>query len=1841
MPAVTGNTSLVTPAEPIAIIGIGCRFPGASGPTELWRNLVAGVDAITPGRPRPRSNGSGEPAVRPDATSSRWGGYLDGLDLFDAQFFGMAPVEAERLDPQHRLLLETTWEALEYAGQVPSRLQDSNTGVFVGLWIADYETRLFRDPAGIDFYMSTGTGRYSASGRMSHRFGWHGPSITVDCACSSSLVAVHLACQALRAGECDLAIAAAANTLLEPAITLAYSRAEMLALDGRCKFGDARADGYVRSEGGAAIVLKRLSAARAAGDPILAVVLGSAVNNDGETTGPFGRPASAGQRDLLRKAYASAGIDPSTVDYAEAHGTGTRAGDPVELEALADVLGAGREASRPLLVGSVKTNIGHTEGAAGLAGLIKVALSLKNGAIPRSLHLQTPNPDIPWQRQPFRIVTEHTPWLPGPTPRVAGVNSFGIAGTNGHVVLGESVETHQTETPAGGLPLLLLSARSREALDQTARAWAQWLETGASGLDLAEIVRTAARRREHHDDRLAVVCGTAREAVDRLNAFVSGEAIRGVSYARSISGARPRVAFVCPGQGGQWLGMGRQLLREAPAFKAEMERCDRAIARETGWSLLERLDGRQKDTWLEDIAQVQPALFAMTVSLAALWRAWGVHPSAIIGHSLGEVAAAHLAGALSLEDAARIACHRSRLMRTTAGRGAMAVVELSPRDAEAAIADEAAGLSVAVCSSPTSTVIAGDADRIVRVLARLEAQGVFCRRIKVDVASHSPHMDGIRGELEKCLADLRPEAVQIPLCSTVTGEWMTGGDLDASYWGRNLRQPVLFSSAVERVAREMPTAFVELSPHPLLLTPIRQQLEASRVDGTALGSLVRDEDEIFAMNEALGAVHVAGVLLDWDALLPGSTRPDGLPPYQWHRERFWFESDASRGGDVVSQPTSSQHAILPGYVALAAQPGARVWQFTLDRYRVPFLGDHVIQGAAVLPASVSLELLMAAAGEGLGDGPLVLRGVEFAGALALGDADARPLLQITSSPAGEGALDVRLFSIEAQVARLLVRARAERGSPESAPSAAPTTSAVHADPDGVFYRSLEKRGITIGPLLQTVTSVTHTSTGVAATLQSSGSATTDAGSYRCPPTVTDGLLQVTAALESDVSVPFRCGEVRWHRSPRGPLRAEAERLESEGTSESRQTLRLFDADGVVLELIDLGLRPLERAGRGALPARLEDWLYDVDWQASPVASHSTVKHPSRDGTWIVFGGRSPLGDRVADWLRRKAQKAIVVSAADAFIRHDAARYSIRPGHPEDFRTLLADVAGRDAPTCRGLVYLWPLDCEGDGDSASKTEAAFGAAVLPALRAMQALAEIEWRDSPRVWLVTRGAQPAHGGASNPVQASLCGLGRVVAEEHAELAGGLIDLDTAGDLSADLEAIGASIWEGDGEPEVAWRQGLRYVPRLVRLEQGGGKGVFACRADASYVVTGAFGGVGLAVARWLTAHGARRLVLVSRTPLPPRREWRALAANSLEGDRVAAVLELESSGVAVHVATLDASNPDAVSDFFDGYDRDGWPPVRGVMHCAAVVETALLRHLSADAALAMFRSKSLSAVALERGLARAPLDFWVNFSSIATLLPQPGQGAYVAANAFLDAWASRPRVAGRPSLTVNWGVWRGLGQAAASAKQGAEVLEAAGIGAFDARDGLELLGRLLAVGAERAVVMPVNWTRFAESRGTNQVPLLSALLLQEQSARTAEAGQASSSFRDALGDAPVADRRALLEQHLLEHLARVLRVPAARLDRQKPLGSMGLESLMTLAFRNRLEASLGIKLSATLVWNHPTIRALATYLAKRLELPLEETPAPAPAPTAAEPLLPIAPVDDLSDEDALRALIGGGD
>ncbi|MBI4587682.1 MAG: acyltransferase domain-containing protein, partial [Candidatus Rokubacteria bacterium] len=741
--------------EPIAIIGIGCRFPGASGPDAFWRLLREGVDAI---REVPadrwdlRAFYDPDPSV-PGKMNTRWGGFLERVDQFDYRFFGISPREAARIDPQHRLLLEVAWEALEEAGLAAERLAGSPTGVFIGISTNEYGRIQLSDPALIDAYAGTGNALSIAANRISYAFDLRGPSMGVDTACSSSLVAIHLACQSLWDGECTLVLAGGVNVILGPALTINFTKAGAMAPDGRCKAFDARADGYVRSEGAGLVVLKPLSNAVADGDPIYAVIRGTALNQDGRTNGLMA-PNRLAQEAVLREAYRRAGVSPGQVQYVEAHGTGTFLGDPIEAAALGAVLAVDRPPGRPCAIGSVKTNIGHLEAAAGVAGLIKVALSLKHQAIPPSLHFREPNPHIPFGDLPLRVQQTLAPWPEGSARALAGLSSFGFGGTNAHVVLEERPRRPRPpgpwEAPASvQAHLLPLSARSQAALLALARAYRDFaaIEESRTGVSLQDACFTASVRRSHHDHRLALSISSWGDLVERLDTFLQGETRPGLAAGRRPPGQRRKVVFVFPGSGSQWCGMGGELLEREPVFRAAIERCDQAMREHVGCSLLQALTADESECRLDEIDVFQPALFAMEVGLTALWRSWGLEPDAVVGHSMGEVAAAYVAGALTLEDAVRIICRRSRLLKRLSGRGSMAAVELSLEQARRAVTGYENRLSIAASNSPTSTVLSGDVAALEEITERLQRQDVFCRPIKVDVASHSPQMDALRAEL--------------------------------------------------------------------------------------------------------------------------------------------------------------------------------------------------------------------------------------------------------------------------------------------------------------------------------------------------------------------------------------------------------------------------------------------------------------------------------------------------------------------------------------------------------------------------------------------------------------------------------------------------------------------------------------------------------------------------------------------------------------------------------------------------------------------------------------------------------------------------------------------------------------------------------------------------------------------------------------------------------------------------------------------------------------------------------------------------------------------------------------
>ncbi|NMO18054.1 SDR family NAD(P)-dependent oxidoreductase [Pyxidicoccus fallax] len=1396
--------------EPIAIIGAACRLPGGvDGLEDYWRLLMDERIAVT------------------DVPADRWaptegpnkGGFLRQVDTFDPAFFRISPREAASLDPQQRLLLEVSWEALEESGQDPTVLRESATGVFVGIGPNEYGERLEGDTDEASaLYGATGNALSFTAGRLSFFLGLHGPSLAVDTACSSSLVALHLGCRSLLQGECDRALVGGVNVLVSPRNFVALSRMRALSPDGRCKTFSADADGYGRGEGCAVVVLKRLSQAQRDGDRILAVIRGTAVNHDGPSSG-LTVPSGPAQQAVLRQALAQAGAAPAEVDFIECHGTGTSLGDPIEVQALASVYGEGRPAERPVMLGAVKANLGHLEPAAGLAGVLKVALALGHERIPAQPGLSALNPHLPWDTLPVAVARQATDWPRGSRPRLAGVSSFGLSGTNAHVVLEEAplVEAPPTAAPERSSELIVLSAKSDAALDAQAARLAAHLEAHPEQ-GLGDMAFSLATTRASMEQRLAVVASSREGLLEALKQAAQAQTPAGAVRGRTATGAG-KVVFVFPGQGSQWLGMGRKLLAEEPAFREALEACDKAIQAEAGWSLLKELAADESTSQLGRIDVVQPVLFAVEVALAALWRAWGVEPDAVVGHSMGEVAAAYVAGALSLEDAAAIICRRSVLLRRISGQGEMAVVELSRAEAEAALVGYEDRLSVAVSNSPRSTVLAGDPKALAEVLAALEGKGVFCRRVKVDVASHSPQVEPLREDLLAALSQLAPKRATVAMRSTVTGELVEGPELLANYWADNLRQPVRFGDAVQELLDGGHGLFIEMSPHPILTMPVEEMRRASGKDGVAAGSLRRGQEERGALLETLGALWTQGYPVAWERQFPAGGQRVSLPTYAWQRERHWIDAPTSEVKGPRGRVHTGGHPLLGEALTVSTQAGMRLWETTLDPKRLPWLGDHRVQGAVVFPGAGYLEMALAAGAEALGAGAFRVTDVSFVEALVFAG-EAPVEVQVVTTEERPGLLRFQVASRQPAASRdaWLVHARGSLRSVERAEAPAPVDVAgLRARPGVVMpasaaYAALGEMGLQFGPAFQGVAEFWR-GEGEALGRVRLPEAAGGAQSYQVHPALLDACFQVMVGTLNDTDkapwVPVEVGALRLLQRPHGELWCHLRIQPDEAKDSSKggpllrsADIRVADATGaLVAEVTGLVVR---RLASEASHDEQDGWFMELAWEPANVPAAKSVA-----GRFLLLGDGGGVGAALRTALEASGH-TVIQAVAGAAGKVPAGVLPLNDSNAASVRALLTSAFRGQAPTA--VVHLRGLEGEGTLE-ASAVEAALARGCDSVLATVQAVTEMGYRDAPRLWVLTRGAQPTGGGEVAVAQAPVLGLGRAIAMEHPELRCARVDLDPSRP-GEELQGLVAELLADDAEDEVALRGRERRVARLVR-------------------------------------------------------------------------------------------------------------------------------------------------------------------------------------------------------------------------------------------------------------------------------------------------------------------------------------------------------------------------------------------------------------------------------------------
>lgn len=1189
---------------PIAIIGIGCRFPGGGEtPTAFWKMLLAGKDGITP---IPADRWDADAFYHPDFNTKgkmqvKEGGFVDNIDMFDAQFFGIAPIEAKRMDPQQRMLLEQTFYAFEDAGVTLERMAGSRTGVFVGISATDYAgiQNSYTDRPNIGAHTNTGGAASIAANRISYIFDLIGPSFAVDTACSSGLVATHLACRSIWNGESEMTVVGGVNIILRPEIHIGFSSGGFLSPDCRCKTFDADANGYVRSEGVGVVLLKPLDKAIADNDQIYATIVGSALNEDGHTGG-ISMPNPDAQVDVLKRAYQDAGIDPQSVDYVEAHGTGTAVGDPIECNSIAAVLG---KQNKKLLIGSVKSNIGHLEPASGLAGMIKTSLALKNRKIPANIHFKKPNPEIDFAGLGIAVptVTENL----GPERKIltAGINSFGFGGANAHVVMQSYTETKlKKQTAAGKAFPLVLSARSETALSQLAELYKNYLQSAE--IDLADLCYSAATRRSAMEIRASIPCQDQKSTLKFLGDLAQGRENPLISKGRQAENWQGKTAFVFSGQGPQWFAMGGELLQSNEVFREAVSEVDK-ILKKLGWlkkeksSLMHELQKNEPTSRMHETEIAQPAIFAIQVGLTKVWNSLGVSPYGIIGHSIGEVAASWAAGALSLEEATRVVFWRSHCQSALAGKGKMLAVGLSLEEVEERIAEFDGKVDIAAVNGPKMITLAGATKELKQLAGYLETESIFNRFLVVDVPFHSYMLNSILGNFKDCLGNVNLENTEKELFSTVSAQKISGKKLNASYWADNIRKSVLFYPTVREMVRQGYNNFIEISPHPILAHGLNEALKEFGREGIVVGSLKRTEAETPYLLSSLGKLFCHGVPICWSTLFKGKYNFLKLPHYPWQRDRYWIESSTS----LELRKGTRVHPHLTDRIWSPNEAGTVLWDVELDSRTHPYIKDHRVQGPLIYPGAGHVDLALGVARASFGNDFGFLEDLEFMDPLFLPD-DGEPFpLQISvredegdyfiATRRSKNDKDWTIHS-RGQINHIgdkfkhcpvdLKKLRQRIKTPVKT---------------GPLFDVLEKGGLQLGPTFKGLTKLWHTESEALGKIEVHANIKHDFQQYNIHPALLDASFQTAFGIISGtdyegVYIPIQIKRIKFYKTPLSTIFSYAKAASYTDDIISADIWILNEQGELLLEIQGFTAKYL-KGSRGEIQGQLNDYFYVMDW----------------------------------------------------------------------------------------------------------------------------------------------------------------------------------------------------------------------------------------------------------------------------------------------------------------------------------------------------------------------------------------------------------------------------------------------------------------------------------------------------------------------------------------------------------------------------------------------------------------------------------------------------------------------
>ncbi|WP_194867533.1 type I polyketide synthase [Pseudoalteromonas sp. PPB1] len=1417
--------------EPIAIIGMSCRFPDANTPAEYWENLCNGLESVAT-VPLERWDVEALYHENPLAVgklATKRGGFLKGIDQLDRNFFNLSVREAKRMDPAHRLMMELGWETFEDAGIVPESIAESKTGVFVGISGSDYAHMQFSEQNSVDAYAGLGSALTNAASRISHFMDLRGPALAIDTACSSSLSAVHMACNSMRLGECEMALAGGVNILLSPIVTMSLSKAGMMALDGRCKAFDSSANGYVRSEGAGLVLLKPLSKAKADNDPIYAVIKGTASNQDGKSSG-ISAPNGEAQQRVVLSACEDAGIAPGQLNYVEAHGTGTALGDPIEVNALGEVLKIGAVEGTECAIGSVKTNIGHAESAAGIASLIKTALILKNRVIPASLNFNNPNPLIPFDELRVNVQTEIGELPEYARPALAGVNSFGVGGTNVHLVLEENNYTSH-ELPHAELDttddhkrihVLPLSGNSLASLKANAQAMADYLLDSSAENSLDDVYHTLTENRTHFEHRLAVVGFDKNEIAEALESYSSVNHHADIVYGyMNKESSASKLAYVFSGQGSQWWAMGRTLFNKEPAYRSFIEQCDKELSKHTSWSLIEVLMADESDSKLNDTEYAQPAIFAVQVALAKLFESYGITPDAVVGHSVGEIAAAYVSESLSFEDACFLIANRARIMQKATGHGRMVSVEASVAEIEKALLPYENRVSIAAVNAPGTVVISGDTEGVDNLIDMLQSDGITVIPLPVNYAFHSPQMEPLKKELVDQLANIKPRQGKVPMVSTVTGDWVSEGMLlDANYWGDNLRDKVSFSAAIETLAKADFDLFMEVGAHPVVSGATTRTLKNVDQEGTVLNTLNKENDDQKSIYLTLSALYTKRKFNNWSVLNSKGKFLRTIPNYQWDRKAYWIDGPFQKG---LFQ--ASYHPLLTNKMPVASP----TWEVLLDEQVVPFVKGPQVNGQSKLSSGILLEIALAAAYEEAGKVKMSgLSGINFHSLASLEVGESTHAYQVSiledekglkkalfsyQSEASEGKSENWISSISADVTS------ADKRNEQPEPL---NILALQETPDdlldgSVFYNKIQEVGIEYSSALQVLDTIWIKNHSALAKIDTSASID-DMEQYLFHPLIFEAVEQTGLTCLGGRANQFEIssiGDIKLFKSLEHAEYVYSKMRESKQDKAVTVDSWILNAAGEVLAIaegIALKQNSLASDSTSNIPTEPKNWLFDVEWQLKERES-TYQSNEKESGAWLVFADEGSTGDLVRSWMQDNNQQVCMVKSGSDFGVQSENEFTIRSSSTADFEKVINDFFTAPNKNCKGIIHLWSLNAAPSEDTNIDTITEdLTCGVLSVAYAIQAISKVGIPGRPRLWLVTAGAQAAGELEHLSVaQSPLLGFAKGIAIEHPEFRCCRIDLSES---SSPLEVslLCEEIYSDNEEDQVVLRGGDRYVARL---------------------------------------------------------------------------------------------------------------------------------------------------------------------------------------------------------------------------------------------------------------------------------------------------------------------------------------------------------------------------------------------------------------------------------------------